>query len=113
MVECSFDRRKVSSSSLLRLIARFTKRITIKTYGAPFTQVTSMQPKNLTLECSRQKHPFHILDSTPFPFLVSLFLFTLLVPVTFYFHGVELVAGLPRADMIHIGFLGLYLTAMS
>ena len=80
---------------------------------APFTQVTSMQPKNLTLECSRQKHPFHILDSSPFPFLVSLFLFTLLVPATFYFHGVELVAGLPRADMIHIGFLGLYLTAMS
>lgn len=82
-------------------------------HTAPFTQVTSMQPKNLTLECSRQKHPFHILDSSPFPFLVSLFLFTLLVPVTFYFHGVELVAGLPRADMIHIGFLGLYLTAMS
>lgn len=72
-----------------------------------------MLSKNLNLECSRQKHPFHILDASPFPFLVSLFLFTLLVPVTFYLHGVELIAGLPRADVIHVGFLGLYLTAMS
>jgi hypothetical protein len=32
---------------------------------SPLTQVTSMQPKNLTLECSYQKHPFHILDSSP------------------------------------------------
>ena len=111
MVECSFDRRKVSSSSLLRLTARAVALTAVK--HAPRTQVTSMQPTNLTLECSRQKHPFHILDSSPFPFLVSLFLFTLLVPVTFYFHGVELVAGLPRADIIHVGFLGLYLTAMS
>ena len=110
MVECSFDRRKVSSSSLLRLTAYFTSYWPRAHY---FTRPTSMQPKNLTLECSRQKHPFHILDSSPFPFLVSVFLFTLLVPATFYFHGVELVAGLPRADMIHVGFLGLYLTAMS
>jgi hypothetical protein len=72
-----------------------------------------MTPTNLTLECSRQKHPFHILDSSPFPFLVSIFLFTLLVPLTFYLHGVQLIGGLPRADMMHIGFLGLYLTAMS
>lgn len=104
MVECSFDRRKVSSSSLLRL----TPAATSKSINP-----LNVLPKNLTLECSRQKHPFHILDSSPFPFLVSIFLFTLLVPLTFYLHGVQLIGGLPRADMVHIGFLGLYLTAMS
>jgi len=62
------------------------------------TQVTSMQPTNLTLECSRQKNPFRILDSSPFPFLVSLFLFTLLVLLNFYcssgtFLSDELVPG--------------------
>jgi len=64
----------------------------------PRTQVTSMQPTNLTLECSRQKHPFHILDSSLFPFLVSLYLFTLLVLLNFYgssntFLSVELTSG--------------------
>jgi cytochrome c oxidase subunit 3 len=42
-----------------------------------------------------------------------MFLFTLLIPLTFYMHGIDLPGGLPRADMIHISFLGLYITAMS
>jgi hypothetical protein len=70
-------------------------------------------PSNLKLICQRQKHPFHILDASPYPFLVSFFLLTLLVPTTLYLHALELPFGLPRADLIHISFLGLYLTAMS
>ena len=65
------------------------------------------------LICRSQKHPFHILDASPYPFLVSFFLLTLLVPTTFYMHGLDLPYGLPRADFMHASFLGLYTTAMS
>ena len=63
--------------------------------------------------CQRQKHAFHILESSPYPFLVSFFLLFLLAPTTMYMHALELPFGLPRADLIHVSFLGLYLTAMS
>jgi cytochrome c oxidase subunit 3 len=59
-----------------------------------------------------QKHPFHILDASPYPLLVSLFLFSWLVPQTLYLHGASL-GGIPRADLIHGSLLGLYVTAMS
>lgn len=58
-----------------------------------------------------QKHPFHILDSSPFPFLTGFFLLTLLTPLTFSLHGVDFL-GLPRAETIHASFFGLFLTAM-
>jgi len=58
-----------------------------------------------------QQHPFHILDASPFPFLTGLFLATLLVPLTFALHGVDLF-GLPQAEIIHASFFGLFLTAM-
>lgn len=58
-----------------------------------------------------QKHPFHILDASPFPFLTGLFLLTLLTPLTFSLHGVD-VFGLPLTEMIHASFFGLFITAM-
>jgi hypothetical protein len=70
-------------------------------------------PTNLNLICQRQKHAFHILDASPYPFLVSFFLLFLLIPTTLYMHALELPFGLPRADLIHVSFFGLYLTAMS
>jgi cytochrome c oxidase subunit 3 len=76
------------------------------------TSKTSNTP-SLNLICQRQKHAFHILDASPYPFLVSFFLLFLLIPVTLYMHALELPFGLPRADLIHISFFGLYLTAMS
>jgi hypothetical protein len=68
---------------------------------------------NTLLSFIRQKHPFHILDASPYPFLVSLFLLLLLAPTTLYMHSQELPFSLPRADLMHISFFGLYLTAMS
>jgi cytochrome c oxidase subunit 3 len=73
----------------------------------------TQQTTTALLRCQSQKHTFHILDSSPYPFLVSVFLFSLLIPVTFYMHGINLPLGLPRADLIHVSFLGLYLTVMS
>lgn len=61
----------------------------------------------------QQKHPFHILDASPYPFLVSLFLFSWLVPQVMYLHAKPLVFGLAYADLIHASLLGLFLTAMS
>lgn len=72
----------------------------------------NVDPKNLQLHCQAQKHPFHILDASPYPFLVSFFLLALLVPVTYYFHGVDLGCPIPRADLIHAAFIGLYLVSM-
>jgi len=74
---------------------------------------TMPQTSDLTVICRSQKHAFHILDASPYPFLVSFFLLSLLVPTTLYMHVLELPFGLPRADLIHISFFGLYLTAMS
>jgi len=68
---------------------------------------------DLPLVCHSQKHAFHILDVSPYPFLVSFFLLSLLIPTTFYMHAANMPLGLPRGDLIHISFFGLYLTAMS
>lgn len=76
------------------------------------THATSKSP-SLSLVCQSQKHAFHILDASPYPFLVSFFLLFLLIPTTLYMHTIELPFGLPRADLIHVSFFGLYLTAMS
>lgn len=59
-----------------------------------------------------QKHPFHILDASPYPFLTGLFLATLLLPLTFSMHGVDIL-GLPAAELVHASFFGLFLTAMA
>lgn len=79
-------------------------------FSSPLTTSTAA---NTNLQCLRQRHPFHILDASAFPFLVSFFLLTLLAPTTFYMHGVDLPFGLSRADILHASFLGLYTTAMS
>jgi len=77
------------------------------------SNLATINPPALNLVCQRQKHAFHILDASPYPFLVSFFLLSLLIPTTLHLHAQELPFGLPRADMIHISFFGLYLTAMS
>ena len=46
--------------------------------------------QRIQLQLQSQKHPCHILDASPYPFLVSFFLLALLTPVTLYMHGVEL-----------------------
>jgi len=72
-----------------------------------------VQTQRIQLQCRSQKHPFHILDASPYPFLVSFFLLALLTPVTLYMHGVELTGFIARSDLIHSAFIGLYLVAMS
>lgn len=62
--------------------------------------------------CQSQKHAFHILDSSPYPFLVSFILLALLAAVTLSMHGLDLPFGLPRAEFIHVTFCGLALVAM-
>jgi len=74
-----------------------------------YTQTLTVSPSAVI---KSQKHPFHILDASPFPFLTGLFLATLLVPLTFSMHGVDLL-GLPQAEIIHASFFGLFLTAMA
>jgi hypothetical protein len=74
---------------------------------------TAAKSVSLPLVCQSQKHAFHILDASPYPFLVSFFLLFLLIPTTLYMHTLELPFTLPRADLMHLSFFGLYLTAMS
>lgn len=76
------------------------------------TTLNTSSSLNQTKPFLSQRHPFHILDASPFPFLTGLFLLSLLVPLTFSLHGVDLF-GLPRAEMIHASFFGLFLTAMT
>jgi len=63
---------------------------------------------------ARHKHPFHILRPSTFPFLTGLFLFSWLVPQTFYMHGLPLpLLNTLRPDFIHLSFIGLFLTIMT
>jgi len=96
------------SSTLPRVIALSQNLTMLDT-----SNLATINPPALNLVCQRQKHAFHILDASPYPFLVSFFLLSLLIPTTLHLHAQELPFGLPRADMIHISFFGLYLTAMS
>lgn len=100
------------------------QNMVVRVYPAPvfdvytmrkFTQLStaSLSSSAQKLVCQSQKHAFHILNASPYPFLVSFFLLTLLAPTTMYMHGLDLPFGLPRADLIHVSFFGLYLTAMS
>lgn len=90
---------------MVKVLAMMTSNVQTKT-----TLITPQ--RKLEIYCQSQKHPFHILDASPYPFLVSFFLFTLLVPVTFYLHGVEIGNFIARSDLIHASFIGLYLVAM-
>jgi len=62
--------------------------------------------------CRSQKHAFHILDSSPYPFLVSFILLALLTALTLSMHGLALPFSLPRTEFIHVTFCGLVLVAM-
>ncbi len=68
-------------------------------YLLPF----AMAPKMLILECSRQKHPFHIFDFSPF--LVSIFLFTLLVPLTYYLYDLQSLGEVLYTNFLYELFL--------
>ena len=70
-------------------------------------------PTNLNLVCEQLKHFFYILGASPYPFLVSFFLLSLLIPTTLHPYAQELPLGLPSADMIRISFFGLYFVAVS
>lgn len=81
--------------------------------SATQSKISLLTPqKKLEIYCQSQKHPFHILDASPYPFLVSFFLLALLIPVTFYLHGIEIDGFITRSDLIHSAFIGLYLVAM-
>jgi hypothetical protein len=80
---------------------------------AAYTNATQTNSSQLSIVCKSQKHAFHILDASPYPFLVSFFLLSLLIPTTLHMHNLDLPFGLPRADLIHISFLGVYTVAMS
>ena len=69
--------------------------------------------QHLTALFAHHKHPFHILHPSTLPLLTGLFLLLLLVPLVFYMHGLPLpVFNFCRSDIIHLSFLGLYLTVM-
>lgn len=75
----------------------------------PVENKTTMSQKFFT----QQKHPFHILGPSTFPFLTGVFLFCWLVPQTFYLHGLPVpFFSTCRADLVHISFLAVFLTIM-
>lgn len=54
----------------------------------------------------RQKHPFHLVRPSPFPFFVGVFLLCWLIPLTFYMHGTP-IPGFSRPFMVHLGFFAI------
>lgn len=101
-----------SSSSLLRVVY-FTYLSLIRDMKITFPlQSTSPQTVNSQTTYQHQKHAFHILDFSPYPFLVSFSLLALLSLLTFSMHGLALPFCLPRRELIHIAFCGLLLCTM-
>lgn len=76
------------------------------------TTLNTAASSKVSAQFAKQQHPFHILDASPFPFLTGLFAFIWLVPQVFYMHGLP-IGFLPRSDLMHAGFVGLFLTIMS
>jgi len=66
---------------------------------------------NMNAQFERQKHPFHILGPSAYPFFVGIFLFLFLTPLTFHMHGIS-IPFMPRYFTTHFGFLGLFFTVM-
>ena len=64
------------------------------------TLITTLNPFTVL------KYTFHILAASPFPALVAFCLLCFLPPLTFYMHGLDFF-GLPRADIMHLSFVGL------
>jgi len=75
-------------------------------------QLRSALSANVAPLYQRQKHAFHILDASPYPFLVSFILLALLGSLTLSMHGLPLPLSLPRTEFIHLTFCGLVLVAM-
>jgi hypothetical protein len=75
-------------------------------------QAVAIKNINTKLICQAQKHPFHILSASSYPFLVSIYLLFMLIPATLNMHGLELPFGIPTKDAIHVSFLGLFATVM-
>jgi hypothetical protein len=67
---------------------------------------------NIKIYCQSQKHPFHILGASSYPFFVSVYLLGMLVPATLNMHGLTLPFNLPTNDAMHLSFLGLFLIVM-
>jgi hypothetical protein len=70
--------------------------------------LTTRPPADRTL---RTRHPFHILPVSPYPVMTAFFLFFWLLPQVFYLHSLPFPI-LPRATLIHLSFVGLFLTVM-
>jgi heme/copper-type cytochrome/quinol oxidase subunit 3 len=68
--------------------------------------------KKPVIKSSLIKHPYHILDWSPFPFLVGLFTFSWLVPLVFFLHGLDCPI-VPNSVAIHLSFCGLFYTVMA
>jgi hypothetical protein len=61
--------------------------LTVKNFSP---SIASTSRRQLNLALSSQTHPFHILDGSPYPLLTALFLFIMLVPLTFSLHDSSL-----------------------
>jgi len=76
-------------------------------------KINSPSTSKVNVQFRRQGHPFHILGPSAFPFLTGLFAFCFIVPLVYYMHGLPLpIFTSFRADIMHMSFLGLYLTVM-
>jgi cytochrome c oxidase subunit 3 len=60
-----------------------------------------------------QRHTFHILPPSPLPFYMAVFLLSFIAPLIYYFHDIDWSCTIPRPDMLHFGFLGVYFTVIN
>lgn len=80
------------------------------TTATPNSNAAHLKTANLF---KSQKHPFHILGPSQYPFLTGIFLFIWLVPQVFYMHGLAFpLSESMRGPLMHVGFLALFVTVM-
>lgn len=72
----------------------------------------SLSTKKMNAIFASQKHPFHILGPSTFPFFTGLLLICWLIPQIFYLHGLPLPVFNVRSDIGHLSFILLFINTM-
>lgn len=94
-------------SSSLQLLASPT------TFGLTGTITERTKNNKNAAIFASQKHPFHILGPSAFPFLTGMLLFCWLASQVFYLHDLELpIFNTIHSDIIHLSFTLLFITVM-
>jgi len=82
----------------------------INTHNVTKIILPSYESTQLNLLFAREKHPYHLVKPSPFPFLTGLFVGGWLLLQVFYLHQIEIIGG---SFFFHLFFISLFVTVLA